>query len=256
LEADSQGFQGSNGMAGDFVMVQFATPRKPEVMRIATELNIDAAHAFGLCVIAWMWFDEQTEDGRAVGATDAMLDAVVCRAGFSDALRNVGWLHVRDGALVVPNFDRLMGDSAKKRAKNTKRQQQHRRNATVTKTSRHERDKSATKEEKRREEKRETTNVVSHPLPPCLETEKFRSAWERWERHRREIGKPLKPTMRQSQLAMLAAKGESDAVAMIDHTIAMGWQGLRAPEPETRGSTPQQPPRKTLVDLNRELYGE
>jgi len=182
-------------MAGDFVMVQCATPRKPEVLRIATDLNIDPAHAFGLCVIAWMWFDEQTEDGRAVGATDAMLDAVVCRAGFSDALRNVGWLHVRDGALVVPNFDRLMGESAKKRAKNTVRQQQHRRNAAVTKTSRNERDKSATKEEKRREEK---SNKPPTPFVP--------------------------PNVDQVKAYCLERKNAVDAQRFIDHYESNGWK--------------------------------
>lgn len=135
-------------MAGDFVMVQFATPRKPEVLRLASLLNIEPPHAFGLCVMAWMWFDEQTEDGRASGATELMLDAVVGRSGFSRALRDVGWLQVREGSLVVPNFDRLMGESAKKRAKNTVRQQELRRE----KLSRNSRDKSATKEEKRKEE--------------------------------------------------------------------------------------------------------
>lgn len=149
-------------MAGDFVMVQFATPRKPEVLRIATILDVEPIHAFGLCIAAWMWFDEQTEDGRALGATVDMLDAVVCRAGFSNALRDVGWLEVRDGSLSIPNFDRLMGESAKKRAKNTVRQQRSRRNATVTKTSREKRDKSATKEEKRRDV---TTTVVTNTVP-------------------------------------------------------------------------------------------
>jgi hypothetical protein len=109
-------------MAGDYVMVEHATKGKPEVLHIATELNIHPCFAFGLCITAWMWFDEQTEDGRALRATEKMLDSVVAFDGFSHALRNAGWLQVRDGSLEIPNFDRLMGESAKKRAKNTRRQ--------------------------------------------------------------------------------------------------------------------------------------
>lgn len=137
-------------MAGDFLMVQFATPRKIEVARVAGILGIAKPHAFGLCVMAWMWFDEQTEDGRALGATEALLDSEVGHAGLADALRQVGWLHAREGALELPNFDRIMGQSAKKRAKNNERQRNHRGNEIVTKKC----DKSVTKEKKRREEKK------------------------------------------------------------------------------------------------------
>lgn len=113
-------------MAGDYVMVEFATRTKPEVLRIASELNIHPSFAFGLCICAWMWFDEQTEDGRAFGATEKLLDSVVAFEGFSRALSNVDWLQVRNGSLEVPNFDRLMGESAKKRAKNSQRQRKAR----------------------------------------------------------------------------------------------------------------------------------
>jgi hypothetical protein len=113
-------------MAGDFIMVEFATRMKPEVLRIAHELDIHPAFAFGLCINAWMWFDEQTEDGHAVGVTVSHLDSIVAHKGFSDALRNVGWLQVRDGSLAIPNFDRLMGESAKTRGKNAIRKRKQR----------------------------------------------------------------------------------------------------------------------------------
>lgn len=250
-------------MAGDFVMVQHATPRKPEVLRLAASLNIEPAHAFGLCVITWMWFDEQTEDGRALGATEAMLDAVVCRAGFTQALSNVGWLSIREGSLEVPNFDRLMGQSAKKRAKNTKRQQKHRR-APVTSLSHIKRDKSATKEEKRREEKKKERDApFSFPL--SLDTPEFHIAWSDWQLHRIEKKKPLTPTSIKQQLKMLQSHGVARAIAMIEHTIAMGWEGLREAEANGRplppkppsappANAPPPPKRVSPVDFKHDPY--
>ncbi len=118
-------------MAGDFVVIQFATARKIEVHRIAAALGVTRSHAFGLCVETWIWFDEQTEDGVAKGATCDMLDGIVGVPGFSKALSDVGWLRVRDSSLELPNFDRLMGKSAKKRINDALRK----RNSRDAKTS-------------------------------------------------------------------------------------------------------------------------
>lgn len=170
-------------MAGDYVMIQHATARKIELRRVAATLGVTHAHALGLCVLAWMFFDEQTSDGIASGATSEMLDEVVGFSGFSHALRDVGWLQVRDGSLAIPRFDRLMGESAKKRANDAARQRKHRRGDasdedvdetshvsrdSVTAMSRGERDRSVTKGKERKVEKRE----VEEPPPPA------RGAWD------------------------------------------------------------------------------
>lgn len=167
-------------MAGDYVMIQHATARKIELRRVAATLGVTHAHALGLCVLAWMFFDEQTSDGVAAGATPEMLDEVVGFSGFSHALRDVGWLQVRQGSLAIPRFDRLMGESAKKRANDAARQRKKRRaddlgdegveepshdeRDSVTNMSRGTCDKSVTKGKERREEKH----------PPSLP----RGAWE------------------------------------------------------------------------------
>ena len=63
----------------------------------------------------------------------------------------------------------------------------------------------------------------------------FAKAWEDWQEHRKEIKKPLKPTQIEKQLEELQSIGEQRAIAMINHTIAKGWQGLREPESNPRG---------------------
>ena len=66
--------------------------------------------------------------------------------------------------------------------------------------------------------------------------EDFAAAWSRWRSHRSEIKKPLKPTSELAQLKRLGNTPEGLAVATIDHTIEMGWQGLRAPEPQNKSN--------------------
>ena len=75
---------------------------------------------------------------------------------------------------------------------------------------------------------REKVIVLPHGQP-------FAAAWEKWQRHRSEIRKPLKPTMIEAQLAELGALTEAQACRRIHHTISMGWQGLRDPEGQPAG---------------------
>lgn len=81
------------------------------------------------------------------------------------------------------------------------------------------------REEKSGEEKKEPPNPLS--IPPPLDTSEFRSAWNLWLTHRREIKHPLKPTQESQQLKLLENLGATAAIEMIEHTIAMGWRGLR-----------------------------
>jgi hypothetical protein len=82
------------------------------------------------------------------------------------------------------------------------------------------------REEKSREEKIEPP-VVPLAIPPPLDTPEFRSAWQLWRLHRREIKHPLKPTQEAQQIRLLENLGTARACELIEHTIAMGWRGLR-----------------------------
>lgn len=73
---------------------------------------------------------------------------------------------------------------------------------------------------------------IKTPLPPSLNTPDFEAAWQRWQQHRREIGKKLTPTTAELQLQKLSAIGAQRAVAAINHSIRNGWQGLFEPKPE------------------------
>jgi hypothetical protein len=106
------------------------------------------------------------------------------------------------------------------------------------------RDKTKERVRKFRDKKGEIVAVESTPLatkrePAPIELphgEAFAAAWSRWRSHRSEIKKPLKPTSELAQLKRLGNTPEGLAVATIDHTIEMGWQGLRAPEPQNKSN--------------------
>ena len=60
-------------------------------------------------------------------------------------------------------------------------------------------------------------------LPPGLDP----AAWKRWHDYRREIRKPLKPVSIPAAQRELAAFG-ADQAAVVEQSIANGWQGLFA----------------------------
>lgn len=261
-------------MAGDFVMVQFATARKIEVHRIAAALGIPRAHAFGLCVEAWIWFDEQTEDGVAKGATPEMLDAIVGAPGFTQALSDVGWIRVRQGSLELPNFDRLMGKSAKKRVNDAIRQRKRRDETpevqaetedgddkqtpcdTVTNLSRGKCDESVTK---RREEKSINTSLSHEPATP-LRTWKHPpgaspavcEAIDRWQAWLQ--GQGQRPdndiALETSYAHCLAAGWDQDkiarAIAFSIHKRAKSWI-----DPDYDYQVPQAKPGRPKVDPSK-----
>lgn len=138
-----------------------ATHTKPEVYAIAEALSIEPDAVVGKLLKVWGWFDENTEGGNVTSVTDVtvvkLLDDLVKRPGFAEAMRNVGWL---DGA-AIPKFDRHNGKSAKKRALTAERVSNFR--AEKSNAG------SVTREEKRREEIKPTA-LSGEKLPDSPKT--------------------------------------------------------------------------------------
>ena len=111
-------------MAGDWIKVENATPNKPEILRIARILNISKDEAFGKAMRFWMWIDANSVDGVVDGVVSTDVDAVVECIGFADTLIIVHWLEIDESneQVIIPNFDRHNGETAKRRALKNKRQ--------------------------------------------------------------------------------------------------------------------------------------
>lgn len=182
-------------MALDWCKVQKSTPRKPEVLRLASILKIHPDHAFGLCFRFWSWCDDQLTDCHAFGVTVEMVDGVVCHDGFADALIKVSWLQVRNGSLEIPNFDRHLSESAKIRALSSERKRKQRDNdVTDSSENRHAKSVTKTRPEKRREENNTNNNTHTREGSMSNVDQGFLEApnedFERfWEAYPRKIGK-------------------------------------------------------------------
>lgn len=206
-------------MAGDWIKIEKATARKPEVLRIAELLSVHVDHAFGLCVRFWAWCDDHMTDGHALVLELSTLDLTFGHSGFTSALVSVGWLRVRNGCLEVPNFERHLSESAKTRALwSTRKRQQRAKNVSPNCPT-----KSETREEKRR--------VVQTPKSPCEsqgDFSCFASAWQTWERLQ---ANKLTPERLGEQRAQLATLTEADAIASIRDAVARGGRRLKIPKP-------------------------
>ena len=224
-------------MAGDWIKVEKATARKPEIMGIARELSISMDAAFGLCFRFWCWCDDNLTTGNVFCVTESLLDETFGKQNFASAMVKVGWLQFDGDQMTVPNFERHLSKGAKTRAetairvaecKKRKREDRYSGNESVTKK---------VLPEKRREEmntdmggsKKSPPIVKAQPkteFPEELDTPEFRATWAEWIAHRIEIKKPMKPLGAKKLLKSLAEGGERKAIESINQSIANGWQGV------------------------------
>lgn len=102
-------------MAGDWIKLEKDTIGKPEISRLYKILGVTREHAFGLCIRFWIWCDSHLTDGFLEGQGTIDIDDEVRHEGFAAALIEVGWLLHGEGILSVPNFERHLSKSAKRR---------------------------------------------------------------------------------------------------------------------------------------------
>jgi hypothetical protein len=90
-------------------------------------------------------------------------------------------------------------------------------------------------------EKEGELELVGQLIEPDLpfKSDAFTAAWALFAKHRRELRKPLTPTSTRMALKQLGSIGEQRAIACIELTVRMGWQGLR--EDNARGAKPARP---------------
>ena len=117
-------------MAGEWIKFEASTPDKREVFAITTSLGWDDPdRTVGKLLKVWRWFDQQTIDGNAPGVTLALLDQIIGVTGFAQSMCEVGWFKVTDCGVMLPNFERHNGKTAKDRALTAKRVAKHKSNA-------------------------------------------------------------------------------------------------------------------------------
>jgi len=109
-------------MADFWIKLEKNTPDKPEIFEMAEILAIDPDAVLGKLIRVWCWVDSNSSDGHIKSVTPVLIDRLTMSQGFADAMTSVGWLEENS----IPNFTRHLGESAKKRAKDSERKRMSR----------------------------------------------------------------------------------------------------------------------------------
>tara|TARA_R110000850_G_scaffold276764_1_gene420146 strand:+ start:396 stop:1133 length:738 start_codon:yes stop_codon:yes gene_type:complete len=109
-------------MADFWIKIEKSTPDKPEIFEMAEHLDIEPDAVLGKLIRVWCWLDSNSENGHIKSVTDVLINRLTMSDNFAEAMKMVGWLS--DGN--VPNFDRHLGESSKKRAKDAERKRKSR----------------------------------------------------------------------------------------------------------------------------------
>ena len=212
-------------MAGDWIKLQKDTPDKPEVLAIASRMNLDPDAVVGKLVRIWSWFDTHTVDGNAMSVTYSLLDRLAGVTGFAEQMTFVGWLNQDGHVLSLPNFEYHNGETAKKRALGKNRQDKYRNNEesdaksdapSVTKTSLEKR-----REEKNINTKKEKATVVA--CPPDVSEQ----VWNDWL----QLRKTKKASV--TETVIRGARSEASKIGWTLEQFFVEWctrgsQGLKA----------------------------
>jgi hypothetical protein len=109
-------------MADFWIKLEKNTPDKPEIFEMAEILALDPDAVLGKLIRVWCWVDSNSSDGHIKSVTPVLIDRLTMSQGFADAMTEVGWLKENS----IPNFNRHLGESAKKRAKDSERKRMSR----------------------------------------------------------------------------------------------------------------------------------
>jgi hypothetical protein len=220
-------------MAGDWIKMRKSLPTDPDVVNIAGAIGVGVYEAIGMLHTFWAWADEHSVDGNALSVTQVWIDETLIRKqGFCASLESVGWMRSGDDGLVLPDFDRHNGKSAKKRAQTAIRVSKTRSGSTAKTCNAA----SVTRKEKKREDiepkgsKGKPSGFDWSTAPESMRTDPVRDAVERWQAYRREL--KIKPWANRTILTNLRkyeAAGAASFVAAVDHSMSMQYQGLFDP---------------------------
>jgi hypothetical protein len=184
-------------VADFWIKIEKSTPDKPEIFEIANELDLDPDAVLGKLIRVWVWMDSNSESGHIKSVTAFLIDRVSGHKGFADAMKKYGWLDDDH----IPNFDRHMGESAKKRAKDSERKRKSRNVTSLSdKDPQNVREVSGnivTKSglDKSREDKSISLVVAKAPTPKKYDDDDLKFSEWAWSVMAHALDNPKKPNL-------------------------------------------------------------
>ncbi len=157
-------------MSGDWIKMRDNLWDDPRVAKIVDLTDSSEAAVIGALYWLWATADQHTHDGLMPGLTVRSIDRKTGVKGFGDALISIGWLADHPDGVMIVDFEKHNGSSAKKRCQTAKRVANHdAANAVLTqlktKTNAVSVSSALAREEKRREEKEEGESASERTLP-------------------------------------------------------------------------------------------
>jgi hypothetical protein len=113
-------------MAGDWIKMRVDLADDPAVIAMAVQLQVSELLIVGALHKLWSWADRHTVDGHAKSVTMSWINRYIMLPGFAEAMLSTGWLEQKEDGIAIPHFDRHNGETGKKRAESTRRQQKYR----------------------------------------------------------------------------------------------------------------------------------
>ena len=104
-----------------WIKVETHTPDKAEIRQLARRCGCTKAEAFLAFFRLFVWLDEETDDGIVEFLTPEDVDEIGGLPGLGGALAEVHWLSFGPNGLMVANWDRHNGQSAKRRCLDAER---------------------------------------------------------------------------------------------------------------------------------------
>jgi len=144
-------------MAGDWIKMRTDLADDPAVIGIASALELSEELVVGKLHRLWSWADRHTADGHVQNVTFLWVNKFLNCEKFAEEMAKNRWLEETENGILFPNFAHHNGESAKKRAVDSKSKKRRRSVRTLSaKCPTNDRTKAGP--EKRREEKKREKN--------------------------------------------------------------------------------------------------
>lgn len=112
-------------MAGDWIKMRDNLWDDPRVIKIVDMTDSSEAAVIGSLYWLWSTADQHTEDGFMPSLTLRSIDRKTGVNGFAAAMCSIGWIEEKSDGVLIVDFDKHNGTSAKKRCQTAKRVAKH-----------------------------------------------------------------------------------------------------------------------------------
>jgi hypothetical protein len=208
-----------------------------------------------------MYADTHIRDDDTLDMGAAEIDQWLGIPNFCSTLPDDWLIEIDESTVELPGFQSHNGVDAKKKALTAKRVERHRKGARNGPALQVKEPCNApalpdqTRPDQTKPDHKNKEGAAS-PAPVGLDL----PAWERWVEYRKAIRKPLKPVSIPAAQRELAAFGAEQA-AVVEQSVANGWQGLFALKPKSANGKPQErrietPPTQDQVEAARRKAAE